>query len=116
MQVPYDYLTQALKNRWYAYEQTLAILLQGMVGHQSVRRIHKVELGETTDEPAGREHLASAMQQVERMERMLKQFWREKQINIGSRTWPEDFRRLDLQSEQIRSAALVILQQILTKY
>jgi hypothetical protein len=111
--INHNYLTQSLKNRWYAYEQTIAILLQGMQGRRSFRTIHRVKLGETADDPAGRDHLSSAMQQVERMERMLKQFWREQQINFGSRTWAEDFRRLDLQSEQIRAAALVILQQIL---
>ena len=109
-----EYLVQVLQNRWYAYEQTLVILLQGMRGRKPDRIIHNLKLGEIQDNPANREHLASAMEQVERMERMFKQFWREEQLNAGSRTWIEDYRRLDLQSEQIRGTALVILQQILT--
>ena len=113
--ISHSYLTQALQNRWYAYEQTLAILLQDMQGRKSFRTIDKVELRAITDDPAGREQLANAMQQVERMERMLKQFWREKQINTGARDWTDEFRRLDFQSEQIRGTALVILQQILTR-
>lgn len=108
-----SYLTVCLQHRWYAYEQTIAILLRGMEGREQSRIIRNKKLGKGTDDPASREHLSDAMQQVERMERMLKQFWREQQISYGSRTWVEDFRRLDLQSEQIRAAALVILQQIL---
>jgi hypothetical protein len=111
--IGHGYLTEALKNRWYAYEQTIAILLQRMRGRRPTCPILKVKLGAIVDEPEGRDNLASAMQQVERMERMLKLFWREHQQQIGSRSWPDDFRRLDAQSEEVRGAALVILQQIL---
>jgi hypothetical protein len=84
-----------------------------MRGRRPTCPILKVKLGAIVDEPEGRDNLASAMQQVERMERMLKLFWREHQQQIGSRSWPDDFRRLDAQSEEVRGAALVILQQIL---
>lgn len=111
--IGHAYLTEALKSRWYAYEQTIVILLQGMRGRKPIRTIAKVELGGIVDEPEGRDNLASAMQQVERMERMLKLFWREHQQQIGAKSWPDDFRKLDAQSEEIRGAALIILQQIL---
>ncbi len=59
-------------------------------------------------------HWVSAMQQVERTERVLKLYWRE--INEPQDPqWPDKFRKLDFQSEQIRAAALVILEQILRR-
>ena len=112
--ISHDYLKKALiSQRWYAYEQTIVILLQGMQGVRTMREIRKVDLGEITDEPVGRDTLASAMQQVERTERVLKLYWRELKERQDP-LWPEKFRMLDHQSEQIRGAAMVILQQILT--
>lgn len=109
----HDYLKTALvSQRWYAYEQTIVILLQGMQGVRSMRSMKKVDLGEISDEPAGRGDLAGAMQQVERTERVLKLYWRELKAPQDP-LWPEKFRVLDHQSEQIRGAAMVILQQIL---
>jgi hypothetical protein len=111
--ISHDYLKKALvSQRWYAYEQTIVILLQGMQGVRPMREIHKVRLGEIVDEPIGRDTLASAMQQVERTERVLKLYWRELKERQDP-MWPDKFRLLDHQSEQIRSAAMVILQQIL---
>lgn len=111
--IGHDYLKTALiSQRWYAYEQTIVILLQGMQGVRPMRTIKKVELGELTDEPTGRGDLAGAMQQVERTERVLKLYWRELK-GPQDPLWPEKFRILDHQSEQIRGAAMVILQQIL---
>ncbi len=52
------------------------------------------------------------MQQVVRTERVLKLFWRENTEKRDTQ-WPEIFRKLDAQSEQIRGAALVILQNLL---
>lgn len=109
----HDYLKTALiRQRWYAYEQTIVILLQGMQGIRPMRTMKKVEIGELTDEPTGRGDLAGAMQQVERTERVLKLYWRELK-GPQDPLWPEKFRILDHQSEQIRGAAMVILQQIL---
>lgn len=111
--ISHDYLkTVLVKQRWYAYEQTIVILLEGMQGDRPMREIRRLPLGDITDIPIGRDTLASAMQQVERTERVLKLYWRE----LNERQdplWPEKFRRLDHQSEQIRGAAMVILQQIL---
>ena len=107
-------LKQALiPNRWYAYEQTLMILLQNMNGRVPVRRIAKVRLGSITDPEAARSSLASAMQQVERTERALKLYWRELAERQGRLNWHDEFRALDAQSESVRTAAMVILRRLL---
>jgi hypothetical protein len=107
-------LKQALiPNRWYAYEQTLMILLQNMNGRIPVRRIAKVRLGSITDPEAARSSLASAMQQVERTERALKLYWRELAERQGRLNWHDEFRALDAQSESVRTAAMVILRRLL---
>jgi len=76
------------------------------------RRILKIDLPEVTDLPQGRDTLAGAMQQVERTERVLKLHWRAVNERRDPQ-WPDKFRKLDAQSEQIRAAALVILEQLL---
>lgn len=106
--IRHSFLREILRQRWFAYEQTIIILLHGVVGK---KRIHTINLTNITDLPQGRDSLAAAMQQVERTERALKLFWREKNERDGD--WPEVFRKLDSQSEQIRGAALVILENLL---
>ncbi len=102
------FLEDVLRKRWYAYEQTIIILLHGIrVG----KMIHKVPLGDISDIEEGREKLAAAMQQVERTERALKMAWREG--NDQDAGWTERFRLLDQQSGQIRGAAMIILQNLL---
>ena len=110
--ISHSYLGHVLSRRWYAYEQTIVILLQGMLGLRPNRRIRKIALGDISDLAQGRDSLASAMQQVERTERVLKLYWR-KIYEGQDPLWPDRFRKLDAQSEQIRGAALVILEQIL---
>jgi len=106
------FLKHALDRRWYAYEQTIVLLLHAFTGLHRSRHVSKVPLGTITDEEAGRSRLDGAMQEVERTERVLKLYWRER---FGDRKdWKEVFRVLDAQSEKIRSAAMVILEQILT--
>lgn len=106
-----SYLKYVLSKRWYAYEQTIVLLLHAMSGGQPIRGIRKVELGALEDEEQGRSRLEGAMQQVERTERVLKLFWRER--HLDDRNWREDFRKLDAQSEQVRAAAMIIFEQIL---
>ena len=84
-----------------------------MDGENEVREIKKVELGEITDEEATRSTLAAAMMQVERTERALKLFWRERAIGRGRPNWQDEFRSLDAQSESVRDAAMVILRRVL---
>jgi len=110
----YPTLEQALiDSRWYAYEQTLMILLQNMKGRTPVRRISRIELGYISDEESTRSTLSAAMQQVERTERALKLFWREKAESEARPNWKDDFRRLDAQSESVRTSAMVILRRLL---
>jgi hypothetical protein len=111
--IGFNYLELALKSRWYAYEQTIVILLLGLArGHiQPNMKICNVTLGHISDDPQGRDFLAHAMQQVERAERVLKLHWRE--VHAMETDWPDEFRKLDAQSEQIRGAALVIFENVL---
>jgi hypothetical protein len=68
-------------------------------------------VGNISDLPEGRESLGSAMQQVERTERVLKALWRERhQPKAG---WADQYRLLETQSEQVRRTALAILQNLL---
>jgi hypothetical protein len=110
----YETLEQALiESRWFAYEQTLMILLQNMNGKQPVRRILPVSLGKISDDESTRSTLAAAMAQVERTERALKLFWRERAERDSRLNWHDEFRVLDGQSESIRTAAMVILRRLL---
>lgn len=106
--ISHSFLREVLRQRWYAYEQTIIILLQAIIGK---KRIHPIKIGDLSDLPQGREKLTAAMQQVERTERALKLFWRERNENESD--WAERFKRLDMQSGQIRGAALVILENLL---
>jgi len=102
--VRHSFLAEVLRHRWYAYEQTVVMLLQAVFGK---KRISRFLVGNISDLPEGRESLASAMQQVERTERVLKALWRERhQPNSG---WIEEYRVLESQSEQVRRTALTIL-------
>lgn len=106
--VRHGFLTELLAQRWYAYEQTVVMLLQGILHH---RRISRFFVGNISDMPEGRESLASAMQQVERTERVLKSIWRE--LHEKDAHWVETYRNLEAQSEQIRRTAFTILQNLL---
>jgi hypothetical protein len=106
--ISHGFLREVLRQRWYAYEQTIIILLQATIGK---KRVHPIKLGDLSDLPQGREKLSAAMQQVERTERALKLFWRER--NESQSDWADRFKRLDAQSGQIRGAALVILENLL---
>ncbi len=106
--VRHEFLREVLRHRWYAYEQTVVMLLQAVIDKN---RISRFLVGNISDLPEGRESLASAMQQVERTERVLKSVWR--QHHHPKAGWTEEYRRLELQSEQVRRAALVILQNLL---
>ena len=111
--ISHSYLSEVLSQRWYAYEQTIIILLGYMKGTDSRRKIAITQLGSISDEEADRDDLTGAMMQVERTERVLKLYWRESQRRQEPPEWRARFRQLDRQSEQIRGAALVILEQIL---
>jgi len=104
----HGFLREALCRRWYAHEQTVAMLLQGVAFHQ---RISRFFVGDISDLPEGRESLASALQQVERTERVLKSLWCER--SQASPGWMEQYQVLETQSEQVRRTALILLKNLL---
>ncbi len=106
--VRHGFLRAALARRWYAYEQTVVMLLQAVFDRQ---RISRFFVGNISDLPEGRESLSSAMQQVERTERVLKSLWRER--NERRRGWTAQYRLLETQSEQVRRTALSIFENLL---
>src|SRR5437588_6629687 len=102
--VRHSFLQEVLRQRWYAYEQTVVMLLQAVFSN---RRISRFFVGNISDLPEGRESFAAAQQQVERTERVLKTIWRER--NQPKTGWIEQYRVLEGQSEQVRRAAMIIL-------
>jgi hypothetical protein len=104
----HDFLREALTRRWYAYEQTVVMLLQAVLAG---RRISRFFVGRISDLPEGQESLASAVQQVERTERVLKSLWRERHQSDAD--WMGRYRSLEAQSDQVRGTALTILEALL---
>jgi hypothetical protein len=84
------------------------MLLQAVFGKKGISRFF---VGNISDLPEGRESLVSAMQQVERTERVLKSVWREH--HQGDPDWIEHYRRLAATSELVRHTALTILHNLL---
>jgi len=104
----HEFLGQLLHRRWYAYEQTVVTLLHAIFDNKRVSRFF---VGHITDLPEGRDSLSSAMQQVERTERVLKSLWRDRhRLRSG---WSKEYRLLESQSEQVRRTALVLLEHLL---
>jgi hypothetical protein len=106
--IRHGFLRQMLSERWYAYEQTVVLLLHAVFGNQQISRFL---VGQISDLPEGRETFASAAQQVERTERVLKSVWRER--NQPRPGWEDEYRVLEAQSEQVRRTALLILRNLL---
>ncbi len=104
----HGFLREVLHQRWYAYEQTTVMLLEALFSRKKVARL---ALGDVTDLPQRQDSVAAAMQQVERLERVLKLVWRE--WNQQQADWVERFQTLEAGSEQVRRAALVILIKLL---
>jgi len=106
--IRHGFLDQMLNRRWYAYEQTVVMLLHAMFDHKNVSRFF---VGHISDLPEGRDTLSSAMQQVERTERVLKTLWRERHHMKSG--WSKKYRLLESRSEQVRATALVLLENLL---
>jgi hypothetical protein len=106
--VRHSFLGEMLHKRWYAYEQTVVMLLEAVFSNKKISRFF---VGNISDLAEGKESLESAMQQVERTERVLKSMWRER--NHSKPGWVENYRKLEKQSEEIRRAALIILGNLL---
>lgn len=106
--VRHGFLGDALQQRWYAYEQTMVMLLQAVFAKKHIAQFF---VGNISDLPEGGESLPSVMQQIERTERVLKTLWRERhQATDG---WIDQYRALEKQSEQVRQTAMLTLQNIL---
>ncbi|SPE55362.1 conserved hypothetical protein [Verrucomicrobia bacterium] len=106
--IRHSFLQEVLQHRWYPYEQTVVILLQAVF---SQRHISRFFVGNISDLPEGGESLNSALQQVERTERVLKSLWRERHEPTPG--WLDRYRVLEQQSEQVRRTAVTVLQNIL---
>ncbi len=106
--VRHSFLKELLERRWYPYEQTVVMLLHAVSCRKNISRFF---VGHISDLPEGKETLASAIQQVERTERVLKSLWREK--HQSKKDWLDRYRVLEVQSEQVRRAALVVLQNLM---
>lgn len=104
----HEFLAELLTTRWYAYEQTVVMLLQAVL-HE--KRLSRFWVGNITDLHVEGESLSSAIQQVERTERVLKSVWREH--HEGERGWFDNFRKLELTSTEIRRAATTVLEKLL---
>jgi hypothetical protein len=106
--VGHRFLHEILGQRWFAFEQTVVMLLHAVFSN---KRITRFFVGNISDLPEGRESFASAMQQVERTELVLKSLWRER--NQPRAGWADPYRHLEVQSEQVRRSALMVLQNLL---
>ncbi len=106
--IRHGFLGEMLNRRWYAYEQTVVTLLHAIFDKKHISRFF---VGHISDLPEGKESVRSAMQQVERTERVLKSLWRERHENKAG--WNEEFRILENQSEQVRRAAMTVLENLL---
>lgn len=106
--VRHGFLGEVLQRRWYAYEQTVVMLLQAVARKKHISQFF---VGHISDMPEGRESFSSALEQVERTERVLKSVWRE--ANQSRPGWAEHYRVLETQSEQVRRAARTILHNLL---
>jgi len=106
--IRHGFLQEVMHQRWYAYEQTLVILLHAVF---SKRRVSRFAVGDLTDLPQGRDTLSAAVQQIERLERVLKMVWRER--HERERDWFARYQVLEEQSEQIRTTANVLLSRLL---
>jgi len=83
------FLREALTQRWYAYEQTLILLLLAV---SAGRKISRFSVGDIT-------------------ERVLKMFWRERHRQTAD--WFDRYRALDAQSEDVRRSAGGIFRSLL---
>jgi len=106
--VRHTFLAELLERRWYPYEQTVVMLLQAAFGRKHITRFF---VGNITDLPEGRESFDSALQQVERTERVLKSIWRER--HAGQPGWIDKYYALVLRSETVRRGALIVLENML---
>ncbi|MEO6035875.1 MAG: hypothetical protein ABIQ35_11515 [Verrucomicrobiota bacterium] len=107
--IRHSFLGEMLNRRWYPYEQTAVILLQAVFDKKHISRFL---VGHVSDLPEGRESVSSAMQQVDRTERVLKSLWRERNESLPD--WSKQYRLLESQSDMVRQTAMTILENLLS--
>ena len=98
------------EHRWFAYEQTIALMLQA-TGH----KLTAVPLGQVVDPSKFRDTLTGALQQIERTERVLKVAWRDRKILNRAKNWVDEFRLLEQKSREIIGAAMTVLENSLER-
>lgn len=110
-----EFLRDAMVNeRWYPYEQTLVLLLlaldeiSGRGKFDDVVHVEELsDIRDFQDNSVTRDTPSAALQQVERTERVLKNFWRERKKK-EKKAWRDEFDALSSKSAQIVNSALVI--------
>ncbi len=105
----HSFLGEMLNRRWYAYEQTVVTLLHAVFDK---KRISRFSVGHVSDLPEGRESISSAMQQVDRTERVLKNLWSERNQHLPD--WNKQYRVLEAKSDEVRRSAMTFLENLLT--
>ncbi len=103
-----SFLREVLKERWYAYEQTVVMLLKAVA---TDKKISRFLVGDLSDLPEGREYFTSAMPQIERTERVLKTLWRQR--HETNKDWYQEYCSLEAQSEDVRRTAMTVLRNLL---
>jgi hypothetical protein len=107
-----------INHRRFAYEQTVAFLINALSTSKSDQKstlkkawnIGRVDLGEIRDH-AGDRGFREAVDQLERMERMMRLLWR---VSHGGDEFdPDKYSILDGRSASIRSAAMVTFRNLL---
>ena len=105
--IGHGFLYEMLRQRWYAYEQTMVLLLWAVFSN---KRVGRLSVGDISDLPLGTESLASAIMQIERTERVLKTLWLER--NQAMAGLAENYRVLAAQSEPVHRTAQIMLQNL----
>ena len=106
--VRHDFLRAILRHRWYAYEQTVVMLLRCMFAKRKISRYY---VGAITDLHVTGESYNAAVQEVERTERVLKTLWRER--NQDTPDWIDRYHKLEAESEQIVQTAFNVLRNVI---
>lgn len=118
LNIDQNILQSLLLHRKFAYEQTLNFLIQIWYLNTPPSleaQIHVFDLGEFRDEEGFRKY-TDCLDQIERMERMLKMLWREKnkpQAQATEQDFIDRYDILDRRSTSIRENARIIIRNFL---
>lgn len=112
LNVKKEVLRELLRQRKFAYEQTINLLLSAWDHEKNSWKynVNTLSLGEIKDDSSHR-HYIGALNQIERTERLIKLRWRE--IFKGKSNFYEDFRKLNRQSNATRESCEITIQTLL---